>query len=277
MAKQPYAGITGFMTYKEVFEVGQLIPRFSPDANDVLWAVGMLMSSKTLRGIQNKYPKKYPLRENLGQIFSDHEAAMNIIHYNTDTPDNLLYELLAMVGMYWDGALKGGGLINKSILHGFQLNVTWPAVETITDFKRLSTGSDYKSFKIILQVGARALQQVEHSPLMLGERLKLYDGIVDYVLLDPSGGLGKPMDVEAMHRYVHGIKAADLDIGIGIAGGLCQESLPSIGSLLEEFPDLSIDAEGRLRDETDNLDIDKARAYLQLARQMMYTHRIKNH
>jgi hypothetical protein len=35
--------------------------------------------------------------------------------------------------------------------------------------------------------------------------------------------------------------------------------------LAADFPDLSIDAEGRLRDENDDLDLDRVLAYLGLA------------
>lgn len=57
-----------------------------------------------------------------------------------------------------------------------------------------------------------------------------------------------------------------LGLNIGIAGGLCAETLPAVASLVREYG-LSIDAEGRLRDGDEGgvLDLDKVAAYLAAA------------
>ena len=58
-------------------------------------------------------------------------------------------------------------------------------------------------------------------------------------------------------------------LGIGIAGGLSADTLPHIAGLLQEIPDLSIDAEGQLRDENDHLDVNKAVRYVLAASRMV--------
>ena len=60
---------------------------------------------------------------------------------------------------------------------------------------------------------------------------------------------------------------------VSIAGGLFAGTLPMIEPIIAEFPDLCIDAEGRLRDEHDNLDSSKAKAYAQKALEMYTVYR----
>lgn len=76
-----------------------------------------------------------------------------------------------------------------------------------------------------------------------------YADVIDYVLFDASHGTGKTMDVEALDRFLETAYENDaLDqVGFGVAGGLdaktVEEKLPY---LLEKYPDLSWDAEGKL-------------------------------
>ena len=59
-------------------------------------------------------------------------------------------------------------------------------------------------------------------------------------------------------------------MGHGIAGGFSAETLPNLitDKILLEFPSTSIDAEGKLRDVNDDLDIEKAKAYVAKAYEM---------
>ena len=111
---------------------------------------------------------------------------------------------------------------------------------------------------------------MERKPLYLGKRVKEYLGLVDYILLDPSGGRGESFHPEAMDWFLEDLqKEVGNKIGLGVAGGLSAETLKQqIGPLVKKYPDLSIDAEGRLRDENDNLDLAKATLYIRKARKI---------
>ena len=90
-----YIGVTGFMNNSEVKKAIEIVP----ENTTYNLMVGILMSSKTLAGFANKYPSRYPQRENIADIFIDHPKALNLIHYSTDTPEKLLFELYCLTDL----------------------------------------------------------------------------------------------------------------------------------------------------------------------------------
>ena len=68
--------------------------------------------------------------------------------------------------------------------------------------------------------------------------------------------------MKVLREYLATIQAKELGVGLGVAGGLCAERLYLLDGLLDEFPNLSIDAEGRLRDANDQLDLSAAKDYV---------------
>jgi hypothetical protein len=67
-------------------------------------------------------------------------------------------------------------------------------------------------------------------------------------------GKGKGMDAEWLLPFAHAIKKRFPEMGIGAAGGLGPETMHLVEPLVEDFPDLSIDAQGRLRPSGSALD-----------------------
>jgi len=243
---KPYIGVTGCMSNQEVEHLLRLMPE--PIDPPQLLMVGVLVSSKTMAGGKNKYPNRYPGMNDVYRIFPDHGPALNLVHYNTQEPDTL-YEQLMQMTDWW-----------RYRINGFQLNVAWPDPRII---KRYVTACPTKD--IVLQVGGHAFEMIGNSPTHLVERVKEYQGLIKCVLLDPSGGHGTLLDMARMIGYLDVLYASKVDIGIGIAGGLCAETLDHVAPLIKGFPGLSIDAEGRLRDGDDHLDLVKAEAYVQKA------------
>ena len=242
--KNPYIGITGFMRQEEVLEVFNVVP-LEPERRIM---VGVLASLKTMRGFQNKWPRRYPMADRISGIFIRHPATLNVIHYNAKELNTLCFQMLTIT--------EFGGYH----LHGLQLNIPWPPQMELQKYRCV-----FHDKQIILQIGSQAFQAVDSSPKQLAVAVKNYVGLIDYVLLDLSGGEGKLMDVAKIREYLQALKEKDLDIGIGIAGGLCPETLETIIPLIAEFPDISIDAEGRLRDQSDNLDLLVVKKYLRKA------------
>jgi len=239
--KVPYIGITGFMTSTEV---GSVLNSFPANVKRKVM-IGVLAGLKSLRGKTNKWPGRYPKVEEIKNIFIDHPAALNLIHYNTKEPDSLLAQLLVMT--------KLGG----PNLHGFQLNMAWPSKKVLVYYRRQCPEK-----QIVLQIGNKAIELVMKSPEILANHVERYSGVVDYVLLDPSGGLGKPFDVAEIRSYLEAIEAKKTEIGLGTAGGLSAQTLDILEPLAKEFPNLSIDAEGKLRNkEDDSLNVAEAIAY----------------
>ncbi|MDO8495733.1 MAG: hypothetical protein Q7S32_04475 [bacterium] len=251
---KPYIGVTG-ITKAEQAEA--LLSLMRPGSKRKLM-IGVLASRRTLAGGRSDFaPERYPCLEDITDIFPFHSNALNLVHYNTKTVQFFeeLAEVHYLAGPYFDG---------------FQLNICWPSAVEIkryhdwVDNGNRATGlfMPLPHKTIVLQIGARALQEIESSPAKLVQRLNDYRGLVHSVLIDPSGGQGKMLDVGAAGNYLRAIRNVYPGLALGVAGGLSPSTLPRIRPLVDEFCDLSIDAEGRLRDENDKLHLGVAGLYV---------------
>lgn len=248
----PYTGITGFMDQAEVSAVLDAMPEDSERADiakavsNRMMMIGVLASSETIEGIQNSKPRRYPKPEKMGSIFQPHPRALNLIHFNTKKREFLFEQMMrarALAGEY---------------CHGFQLNIAWPG----TDLLMRVLGEMPKSTIIVLQVGVRAFEMIGNSPKKLADKVASeYGGLIHYVLLDASGGTGRSLDTCFLRPYLYALAAKRLPIGLGVAGGLSADSLDLVAPLADEFPELCIDAEGKLRDENDDLNVSAAISY----------------
>ncbi|MDA0734900.1 MAG: hypothetical protein O2909_02920 [Chloroflexi bacterium] len=211
--------------------------------------IGVLVSSNTLRGEPNQWPNRYAKKCDIAGIFTDHPDTFNVIHYNTNEPDSLLAQLLAV------RHLAGPNL------HGFQLNMAWPSPGDLRLFSQRNPDQ-----RLIIQLNQEAFQVVEGLKVGIISKLKLeYSGLVDHVLFDLSAGFGRPLDTAWARQQLQELQDADLGIGLGVAGGLSPTSLHLVEPLVKDFPQLSLDAEARLRDAEDNLDLNLAQRYLRQA------------
>jgi hypothetical protein len=248
----PYIGVTGFMSD---FEVNQVLRAFGHQSfRERIFQVGVLVSSKTMNNIPNRWPNRYPKIEQIKNIFNC-SMTENLIHFNTDFPENLCEDMIKLS----DISLAG------SYFRGFQLNIAWPDIRQIELFRNHDRHS-----RIVLQIGKKAMSQCENSCCPdkdIAAKIWQYQDLIDDILLDPSGGMGEEIDINKMRNYLYSIKDLNSDIGLGIAGGLCAQNLRTIlPNIVSEFPDLNIDAEGRLRKpDDDSLNLDAAEEYVREA------------
>lgn len=242
---KPYIGITGFTKNEEVNEILSLVPTSSKQ----LLMIGVLANWNTV--YKNKESNRYPNTENIAKIFPSNPLAINLIHYDTENTKNL-HEQLLMLN-------KLGG----KNLHGIQLNLTWPPKDELRIYRSLSPNNI-----IVLVITSKAFYDADYDPNLLVSKIQEYKGLVDYILLDQSGGYGIPINTELMMECIEVFKAKELNMGIGVAGGLSPTTLNLVEPLIKEFPDLSIDAEDKLRDDNDCLNLNIARDYLCMALQI---------
>ncbi len=254
----PYVGITGFMKPSEVETLLKLTDwELFERARRVL-AVGVLVSSKTLDGKPNSWPLdgkpnswpgRYPKVEDIAAIFAaGDEHCHNIIHFNTDFPDRLAEDLERLK------EIGGKGI------KGVQLNMFWPEVEPLANFK-----AKYPGARIILQLGKKVLDSVRWDPFRLQVKLVPYqkaNAITD-VLYNPNGGKGLEVETpeEKFYSYIGN------HFGFGFAGGLAADKLKKVYEAAQKWRWISVDAEARLRTpedkpRTNQLDLCKAYAYL---------------
>ncbi len=253
--ERTYIGVTGFMSNEELETISD---KFYSDGPRFM--AGVLASSKTLLGHANKWPRRYPKISDIAGIFGDNANAIKLVHYSTDSTSSLQMQMMTIrrrVG---------------SVMNGFQLNIAWPPPAALVAYRKC-----YPEDTIVLQVGRNALSlpiegmiTADHRVDLISAILPAYKGLVDHVLIDPSGGTGSPFDPQEVLVYLRGIKNLDLPMGLVVAGGLGPDSMDLLKPVHADFPRISIDAEGRLRDENGDLALDRAIAYVRAAHNSFY-------
>jgi len=240
----PYIGVTGFMNRQQVEDALALVP---PHSRHQLM-VGVLISNKTFVGKKNKWPGRYPTMETVNDIFVQDPRILNLVHYTTDDQETLAEQLDAVTEAL------------EYELDGFQLNLAWPDHEQLHDYRRW-----HPDKKLVLQVGARAMAQAG-SIEQVARRIEQYGTLTDGILIDPSSGKGLTFDPKISAEYLRRIQEHS-GVSLGIAGGLSAHTMQLLDPLIPEFPQLSIDAESRLRTPfpEDALDLPHMRAYLNLS------------
>lgn len=200
---KPYIGVTGFMTPGEVEEVLAALPTYH--THQVM--VGVLASDKTLDGLPNKHPHRFPRVERIRDLFSDNPNTVNLVHFNTHRVGRLMEDLIDLTERY-------GG----PNMYGFQLNVPWPDPKKLLTYKKICRPN-----RLVLWLGGDAVAEVEGSPRLLAEWVSRYSYIATDVLLDPSGGFGREFNVREALTYLQALR--DLGLGLGVAGGLSADNL----------------------------------------------------
>ena len=245
----PYIGITGFCSRSEVDAVLASVPA---EPNRLLMC-GVLLSNALLSGEPSDAPNRCPAPDRIAAIFSDDPRCLNLIHYRPQPDANLA------------DALARATEISGPHCHGVQINATrgapWPDPQALDTYRERS-----RPARIVFQAGREAMESVDHQPEELARRCAEYSGLVTDVLVDASEGLGLPLDAARSADYLAAIRSAAPELGLVVAGGLHSGNISELLSpLLPEWPAVSIDAEGRLRDADDRLDVRAAAAYLRAA------------
>lgn len=248
-----YVGITGFVNSGEVDEV----LRCMPDAPQRMLMCGVLLANDYLfDGIEITFGR-YPKPRAIQQIFRDDPRCMNIIHYcpraNRDLADSL------------ERATTYGGDKCDGIQINIRPGMDWPAPDAIMRYRERCSPE-----RVVMQIGNGAMRSAGYAPSVIANWCAMYDGVVTDLLLDTSAGAGVEYDVDLYRVYVSAISDAAPSLGIVVAGGLCASNLDDIvGPILAIRPDVSIDAEGRLRDGNDDLIIRSANEYIAKSLEIM--------
>jgi len=242
----PYIGITGFTSPDEVSAVLATLPA-EPSR---LLMCGVLLSNALLSGESSDAPNRCPHPDTIAGVFSDDARCLNLIHYRP------------RAGMNLADALARATEIGGPNCHGIQINATrgvpWPDPGALVEFRERS-----QPRRIVLQAGREAMASVDADPHRLAQRCAEYVGIVTDVLVDASEGLGLPLDAARSAEHLSAIEETAPDFGLVVAGGLHAGNIEELLTpLLPRWAGVSIDAEGRLRDADDRLDVAAAESYL---------------
>jgi phosphoribosylanthranilate isomerase len=246
---KPYIGITDFTNYSQVEAMLEVFEKHKAPEQERVLHIGVMMSYKTLNDLPSRWSDVFPPKESIRNIFSSDEV-YNCLHYaDYDNHPELANSLVKAIGY--------GGVG----LDALQLDMVWPSAHDIRKAVHISR----KKIEVILQVSARAMDMVGDDPNSLILRLVDYEGIVDRVLLDMSGGKGIALDSNYLLGYAKRITKALPEMGIVFAGGLGPNTIHLAEPILREFPDASLDAQSKLRPSgsaKDSIDWDMAGQYL---------------
>lgn len=270
-----YIGVTGFKSREQIFDVHARSGIHTSDgtqkekmSSTPHMMCGVLVSKKTFfkNDFSGSMSSRYVTRDELRKIFYEHPDLVNLVHYNSDSSEKELSEELFDIMIVADGA-EGG-----SNCSGFQLNLKY--VPSLKLFDRIQEVYQHNLI-FVLQINSRILTQFDEDPVKLAQHLKSYS-IQSSFLLDLSGGTGKSLDVELLRPYVDAFAQVGVTIGMGVAGGLSAEAADSLTRLIERYPYLSIDAEGKLHDSGQNggmFNPEKAKRYVNTAVQLFERYR----
>lgn len=257
MKINPYIGITDFTSFEQVTKMLEVFRKHKPAESQRVLHVGVMMSFKTLHGIDTKWSKAFPPKDTVADIFrSNDDDVYYCLHYADYDYDTGFTDLAR--GLEYAGPF----------VHAVQLDMPWPDPGIIASGVHASR----KQIEVILQVGKRSIEEANNDPAEVVRRLEDYEGIIHRVLLDKSMGRGLGMDAVSLIPFARAIRNRFPNLGLVAAGGLGPDSMNLVEPLVKEFPDLSIDAQGKLRPSgsaLDPIDWNMAGSYLVKALELL--------
>jgi len=137
----------------------------------------------------------------------------------------------------------------------------------VKDYRPLFEEMRERNPKVDIILQCQGPIMTELGPQKAAKRLDLYRPYLTHALFDASHGTGAMMDPSALRPFVEEAYQRKW-LGVGVAGGLnknvVEQALPE---LLNDFPDLSFDAEGQLhqhaREADKSLNMKIVRDYLE--------------
>ncbi|MFC1638743.1 hypothetical protein ACFL26_00550 [Patescibacteria group bacterium] len=250
----PYIGVCDFESAQQAAALTKVMRATSEPLSRRRLMVGVMLSYKTMHGIESKWSAVWPTKEDIAAIFAPQPFGLNTLHYADFVGKSTAVDLVRAAGF--------GG----PHLDAVQLDMIWPDPDDLFVF-----GDARPDLKVVLQVNTKAMEDCYDDPEQIADRLDDYGGAVDYVLLDRSMGRGQGLDAEALLPYLRTLAERKPDLGLAVAGGLGPDTLHLIDPILEEFPGISVDAQSGLHiggQSLATIDSGRATLYVQRAAQL---------
>ncbi len=232
MVPQPYIGVTGITSLKDVKNMQRALDRAE---ENVLGMYGILMNGATL--YEKTHRGRWAKIEDVPELMKAMpKESLKAVHW---CADELKYNELSDV-------MRSTNFECTAL----QLNMSYPSLDELTRFRK-----DYTNVRIIFQIEKEMLE----NPLDMKKKIEPYVNLVDYLLVDQSMGGGIPIDPKVSSEVAEALMP--LERGIVFAGGLNSMRVKEIAPLIRKF-NASIDAESRLMNDEDKLDNLKVGAYI---------------
>lgn len=248
---KPYIGITGFKTVDEVVAAGNAFGAHPVDGYVPMF--GIASSAKRLADKRTGGEQTPAVQDIPALLTHVPNGSLPMLHYHTTNKDTLIAEV--------EDLFLIGDVYAHGLCRAMQLNMDWPSPRSLE--KVLGCFPD---MAIVLQLPKRAMGGLTAETI--ATKAHDYEGLVQYVLIDPSGGKGIDFDEHATMDLLHALDAALPSVTLGVAGGLSGDNVGQRVSTIRQTYTKSfcIDAQGKLRC-SNNLAIDPAKAqhYIQTA------------
>jgi len=259
---QPYVGITGVTTTKEVEDAIKeyAIAGYTMTSKHIPM-LGYLMSQKTINELPNDNRRVIDYFRRKELFAAAGGNALTMIHYFTKEKETLADQIeIAFDSLYPD------------LCRAVQLNVNLPLIDQVKQIKH-----KFPHMQIVFQANRYIIEEKE--PKDVAKIIQDYAPFIDYVLIDPSGGTGKDFDLKVCANLYRLIKETSPNLTLGFAGGLSGENVYDRAKDLitvVKANDFCIDAEGKLRTkfsrkkDDDFLSMEKVRKYLIESAKVLY-------
>lgn len=236
-----YIGITGFKTVDEVYFCDSVASRKEP-----MLMYGVLTSQKSLKDPElegSRRPAMIAVPELLAAV---PDYALPMIHHCSD--NRKIAEELSRILSYED-------IYDRGLVKAVQLNQRLPDISELEKVKNRYTG-----LQIVLQLEPPDLID----PKGTGRMVKNYEGLIEYVIIDPSRGAGKKLSLNNTLEVLLALETKAMPV---IAGGLRPYNVAeTIRFFRAKYgDDFCIDAEGGLREDENCLSRKLAGGYIQEA------------
>jgi phosphoribosylanthranilate isomerase len=251
----PYVGVTGFTSKSDMMVAINTYflesERSSITSHDLM--LGILLSHHAIKrdGEASRFPARYPPLDAIPDLVDAAKSAggnhaVVALHYNTKNP-----YISDDVELIFDEIGR-----SSASLDAIQLNIAF-----IPDEQEIKKIKAKHRVKIIAQINGTIMR--DRSLPYISSALSTIP--VDHVLVDPSGGKGKDIDIGesiAVYKQLRSKTSAC----IGFAGGFGPDNVEEkVSEYVKKIGTtrFSVDAEGKMRDpSTDAMDVGKVSAYI---------------
>lgn len=234
---KPYISVTGVTNLEEAKILADTFNHCLSAQSSHQGAVGFLVNSYTLEGF-NRKPSRFPNSAQLPDLLAETgDTVLNIIHYNTKNREELAGQVKE---------LFGARLYQDKLCRVLQLNVRWPDVHQVETIKLA-----LPELQIILPITPRILRR--QSKEEIAERVGEYENLIDFILIDPSGGRGTTFEAGWVAPYYRLLKYYYPEKQVIMAGGFNENNLRlRLAQITQALMsgEFGIDAESGLRDKS---------------------------
>lgn len=234
--EKPYIAVTGVGDRLGAQAVAAAFADVGPTLCNHVGMVGYLVSDRTLAGEPPGNSRYVPIDDLADLLALTGKSAVNAIHYYNSERNQLPEQLSCLFAK--DGIYRAG------LCRTVQLNMNWPDVTHLQAIRQT-----LPDLRIILILSGRSQRHVALP--QIGQMLRKYHSLVDFLLIDPSGGRGVTFEADYIAPFYATAREALPNTPFVLAGGFSAKNVTSRLQVLAdclETSDFGTDAETGLRD-----------------------------